>query len=90
MVEELSFYGIRNAEDVARCLNGYDQTAYPEGGEWTFTRFYIPQAFDSGYRLVSDADTLWQAFEAAHHKANLARRLAIPMESFARAPSRLC
>ena len=30
MVEELSFYGIRNAEDVATCLNGYDQTAYPE------------------------------------------------------------
>ncbi|MFM0758145.1 AAA family ATPase [Paraburkholderia strydomiana] len=85
MVEELSFYGIRNAEDVATCLNGYDQTAYPEGSEWTFTRFYIPQAFDSGYRLVSDADTLWQAFEAAHHKANLAGRLAIPMESFARA-----
>lgn len=85
MVEELSFYNIRNAEDVATCLNGYDQTAYPEGGEWTFTRFYIPQAFDSGYRLVSDADTLWQAFEAAHHKANLAGRLAIPMESFARA-----
>ena len=24
MVEELSFYGIRNAEDVATCLNGYD------------------------------------------------------------------
>ena len=30
MVEELAFYGIRNAEDVATCLNGYDQTAYPE------------------------------------------------------------
>lgn len=85
MVEELSFYGIRNAEDVATCLNGYDQTAYPEGSAWSFTRFYVPQAFDTGYRLVSDADTLWQTFEAAHNKACLPGRLAIPMESFARA-----
>jgi len=58
MVEELAFYGIRNAQDVATCLNGYDQTAYPEGSQWSFTRFYLPQAFDAGYRLVSDADTL--------------------------------
>lgn len=85
MVEELSFYGIRNAEDVATCLNGYDQTAYPEGSQWSFTRFYVPQAFDAGYRLVSDASALWQAFEIAHHKANLPGQLAIPMESFARA-----
>ncbi|SAL01722.1 hypothetical protein AWB81_06097 [Caballeronia arationis] len=84
MVEELAFYGIRNAEDVATCLNGYDQTAYPESSEWSFTRFYIPQAFDAGYRLVSDADVLWHAFEAAHHRANLPGRLEIPMESFAR------
>lgn len=58
MVEELAFYGIRNAEDVATYLNGYDQTAFPEGSRWSFTRFYVPQAFDAGYRLVSDADTL--------------------------------
>jgi hypothetical protein len=58
MVEELAFHGIRNAEDVATCLNGYDQTAYPEGSQWSFTRFYLPQAFDAGYRLVSDAAVL--------------------------------
>jgi len=42
MVEELAFHGIRNAEDVATCLNGYDQTAYPEGSQWSFTRYYMP------------------------------------------------
>jgi hypothetical protein len=42
-------YGIRNAEDVATCLQGYDQTAYPEGTDWTFTRFCLPQAFDALY-----------------------------------------
>ncbi|WP_309601212.1 ATP-binding protein, partial [Burkholderia multivorans] len=85
MVEELSFYGIRNVDDVATCLNGYDQTAYPETSDWSFTRFYLPQAFDAGYRLLDDAGELWRAFEAAHHKASLPGRLEIPMESFARA-----
>lgn len=85
MVEELAFYGIRNGEDVASCLNGYDQTAYPEGTAWSFTRFYVPQAFDAGYRLTNDTDMLWRAFEAAHHKASLPGTLEIPMESFARA-----
>ncbi|TCG00938.1 hypothetical protein BZM26_09175 [Paraburkholderia strydomiana] len=85
MVDELAFYGIRNAHDIATCLNGYDQTAYPEGTPWSFTRFYVPEAFDAGYRLVSDAALLWQTFEAAHHKASLPGSLEIPMESFARA-----
>jgi hypothetical protein len=46
---------------------------------------YSPQAFDAGYRLLDDADLLWQAFEAAHHKASLPGKLEIPMESFVRA-----
>lgn len=85
MVEELAFYGIRNVEEVATCRNGYDQTAYPAGSAWSFTRFYVPQAFDAGYRLLDDADTLWHAFEAAHHRASLPGALEISMESFARA-----
>ncbi|KAF7961838.1 hypothetical protein AWV80_28785 [Cupriavidus sp. UYMU48A] len=83
MVEELAFYGIRNAKDEATCLSG--ETAYPERSQWSFTRFHVPQAFDAGYRLVSDADALWEAFETAHHKASLPGQLEIPMESFARA-----
>jgi hypothetical protein len=76
---------IRSTEEVAVCLNGYDQTAYPEGSQWSFTRFYLPQALDAGYRLVSDAAVLWNAFEAAHHRVTLPGHLETPMESFARA-----
>ena len=36
MVEELSFFGIRDAEDVATCLNGFDATAFPRGSDWPF------------------------------------------------------
>jgi len=85
MTEELAFHGIRDAKDVATCLLGYDETAYPEGSAWTFTRFYLARAFDAGYRLAQDAELMWKAFEAAHHAAKLPGPLEIPMESFARA-----
>ena len=85
MVEELAFQGMRDADEVATCLQGYDRTAYPEGSQWTFSRFYLPASFDTGYRLVDDAHRLWDAFAAAHHKANLPGKLEIPMESFVRA-----
>ena len=45
MVEELAFFGIRNVRDVATCLAGYDQTSYPRDSGWSFTRFYLRQAF---------------------------------------------
>lgn len=40
---------------------------------------------DAGYRLVDDAQVLWEAFAAIHNKAGLAGALEIPMESFTRA-----
>ena len=85
MVEELAFFGIRNVEEVATCLAGYDQTTFPRGTDWAFTRFYLPQAFATGYRLVDDAQCLWDAFESIHNKAAFGCALEIPMESFTRA-----
>ena len=70
---------------MATCLLGFDQTPFPEASAWTFTRFYLPRAFDGGYRLTEDAQLLWTSFEAAHHKARLTGALEIPMESFTRA-----
>ena len=85
MVEELAFFGIRNVRDVATCLDGYDQTHFPRASDWSFTRFYVPQAVSSGYRLAHDAALLWSAFESLHHKHGLPGALEIPMESFTRA-----
>lgn len=85
MVDELAFFGIRHAKDVATCLAGYDETAFPPGTEWSFTRFHAPQAVDAGYRLVDDAQVLWEAFVAIHNKSGLGGKLEIPMESFTRA-----
>ena len=85
MVEELAFFGIRNVRDVATCLAGYDKTNFPRASDWSFTRFYLPQAVAAGYTLAFDAGLLWAAFEQLHHKHGLPGELEIPMESFARA-----
>src|SRR5471032_426638 len=63
----------------------YGQTNFPRRTDWSFTRFYLQQAVDAGYRLVDDAQVLWEAFAAIHNKAGLAGALEIPMESFTRA-----
>ena len=42
-------------------------------------------AVDAGYRLIDDAQRLWDAFETIHNKAGFASALEIPMESFTRA-----
>ena len=85
MVEELAFHGVCNVGEVATCLAGYDQTSFPRASDWSFTRFYVPQAVAAGYRLADDAAVLWDAFDHLHHKHGLPGELEIPMESFARA-----
>jgi hypothetical protein len=85
MVEELAFHGVRNVSEVATCLAGYDQTNFPRGSDWSFTRFYVRQAVVGGYQLNHDAPLLWNAFETLHNKHGLPGDLEIPMESFARA-----
>lgn len=85
MVDEFAFYGIRNAQDVATCLAGYDRSTYPRNSDWTFTKFYLPRSVDSGYQLVDDAQVLWDDFASLHNKSGLPGKLEIPMESFTRA-----
>ena len=85
MVEELAFHGVRDVGEAATCLAGYDETSFPRGSEWSFTRFYVPQAVDGGYRLADDAALLWDAFDRLHHKQGLPGEVEIPMESFTRA-----
>lgn len=85
MVDELHFRGILCADDIATCLLGYDETLYPESSGWSYTRFCYPIAFDAGYRLVKEADSLWQAFKKVHDDNGLPGTLEIPMDYFSRA-----
>lgn len=47
--------------------------------------FVLPRAADAGFRLIDDAQILWDAFLKPHDKAGFAGASEIPMESFIRA-----
>lgn len=84
MIDEMRFRGIQSADDLAACLAGYDAACYPEASEWSYTRFFFPNAYDEGLRMVDQASTIWSAFEEAHNTARFDFSLEIPMQYLAR------
>lgn len=84
MIDEMRFRGVQSADDLATCLAGYDAACFPESTDWTYTRFFFPQAYDDGLRLVDQAAALWDSFERAHNEARFGYGLDIPMQYLAR------
>jgi hypothetical protein len=82
MIEELHFRGITSAEQCASCLRAYDRGEYPPKSGWTYTRFFLPQAYAAGLRMETEAAMVWAAFEDAHIRAALSGDLEIPMKYF--------
>lgn len=84
MVDELPFRGLLSAQDCATCLHSYDVTIEPARSGWTYTKFFLPLAFDAGLRLGTFGAQVWDAFVDAHHEARLPGDVEIPMEYFTR------
>lgn len=84
MIDEIPFRGVRNIEDVATCLAGFDDARFPEQSEWNYTRFFFPRAYQRGLRLEHSAELVWEAFLKAHSEAGLGFDIDIPMQYFAR------
>lgn len=85
MIDEVQFRGLLSVDDMVTCLDGYDTSVYPHKSDWSFTRFFYPQAHASGFRLSNQARFIWDAFVEAHEEARLGFRVEIPMQYFARA-----
>lgn len=85
MIDEIPFHGLLSVEDVATCLKGYDEANFPESTDWSYTRFFLPHAWQGGLRLEEQAVELWNAFIRAHNEAKFQFRIEIPMTYFARA-----
>ncbi len=85
MTHEIPFRGLLSVDDVATCLAGYDESCFPPSTDWTYTRFFMPHAYAAGYRLVSEARSLWEAFQDAHDTARFTFELELPMKYFTQA-----
>lgn len=84
MIDDIEFRGVCSAEEAASCLQGYDTACFPTDSDWTYTRFFLPQAWEKGVRLVDQAACLWQQFKDAHEEAGFRTPVEVPMTYFAR------
>ncbi len=84
MVQEHKFHGVQGLDDLATCLASYDEESeFPPGSGWSFTRYFFPEQFSRGFRLADCAEDLWEVFEYAHNQAGLGTRIEIPMQYIA-------
>jgi hypothetical protein len=84
MIDEIEFHGVLSAADLATCLRGYDTSIYPIDSDWTFTQFFLPQAWYSGLRLSNHAHEIWNEFERIHEEGGYPTALEVPMTYLAR------
>lgn len=76
--EPLRFESCTCAEELAKLLDAYDEDSdFPEGSGWSYTRFFLPLAFENGLRLKHHARSMWNALELA---AGTALGASAPME----------
>jgi type II secretory pathway predicted ATPase ExeA len=62
MAAHARFHGIRNVEEVAYVLNGYDvDSEWPAGSGTSFLQYFAPTYFARGRRLNDCAERLWRA-----------------------------
>ena len=81
MANRVEFCGLQNVNELRICLGIYDELAtYPENSEWTFTRYYAPEAYLAGWRLRHHAQAIWDAFAEIRHSVRLPVRGDLPME----------
>lgn len=82
-ISKHAFVGVRGASEAAAILDRYDtQTEWPPGSGISFTRHFVPEIFDRGFRLANYAESLWS--EACNLRATvrLPEHWTWPMKSF--------
>lgn len=71
MLHPYPFRGLTSLADAAAVLAAYDNaeiSEFPEGSGISYSEFFRPKAFRSGWRLVSEAEACWAAFAAGAGK----------------------
>jgi hypothetical protein len=81
MVHEYEFQAVKTIHDIRACLEGYDEeTEFPPGSNFSFTRYFFPKAYEEGFRLANYSDELFQAFINVRQAAKVIGKMEIPMQ----------
>ena len=89
MAARAEYFGIRTERELRECLVCYDErTSFPEGTNWTFTRYFFPEAFAKGWRLAGLAPLLWRLFSEIRTPSSGTGGIEIPLQCFCRVVER--
>jgi hypothetical protein len=76
--EPIAFEGCSSAAELKDLLVAYDDLSdFPEGSNWSYTRFFLPCAYSAGFRLSRYYRRIW---EELTNIAGFGGKCAIPME----------
>ena len=59
--QRVAFRGLTSRQQVETCLSQYDTLRYPAEGP-TYTAYFLPEAVQAGWRLVSLSGDIWRIF----------------------------
>ncbi|NMG30625.1 ATP-binding protein [Aromatoleum evansii] len=71
MLHPYPFRGLTSLDDASAVLAAYDNpeiSEFPEGSGISYSEFFRPEAFRSGWRLAREAEACWAAFASAAGK----------------------
>lgn len=76
--EPIPFDGCSTKEDLSFILEAYDEKEfYPLDSHYSFTRFFLPEAFDNGFRLNTYNNAIWKELINARAGPD---NISIPMQ----------
>jgi hypothetical protein len=76
------FTGVTCRDDIYKMCDALDQgSEYPVGSGVTYTCFFVPQGYRSGFRMAQYADVIWAALQREASEANLRRNIEYPMQA---------
>lgn len=67
------FRGLRDIEELRETLEAFDdpqQNEYPAGTGISYSEFYLPLAYRSGWRFAHEADVMWSEFRHVAARSN--------------------
>lgn len=81
MVQDYKFSGIRNIDELTICLESYDNSSeFPEGSNFSYTRFYFPIGFNNGFRISEQSNMIFNLFLTLREEVGVHSKLEIPMQ----------
>lgn len=81
MTDVHRFDGMESASDLKElCLSFDDRSEYPEGSSVSFTAYFVPQAWEGGWRLAEQVPLVWRVLQELIRAEGVARCKELPMQ----------